>query len=111
VGQVVLKGEPGDWTLVSFNGQPIPEDPGLLTDLIVDVRSLITAPQIATYNILEALLGGDPTTIENAIQTGLSEVGSAIVQFPQSVINDIIDALGDGTGAGETAGDSLASLI
>jgi hypothetical protein len=111
VGQVVLKGEPGDWTLVSFNGQPIPEDPGLLTDLIVDVRSLITAPQIATYNIVEALLGGDPTTIENAIQTGLSDVGSAIVQFPQSVVNDIIDALGDGTGAGETASDSLASLI
>jgi hypothetical protein len=115
VGQVVIKGEPGDWTLVSFNGQSIPPA-DLLTSLFVDVRSLITAPQTAAWHIYEAILGGDPTTIENAIQTGFSDVGAAIVQFPQSVINDIIGALSDGTAtgaptAGESLGDALSSLI
>jgi hypothetical protein len=54
-GQVMIEGNPTEgWTLVSFNGTPIPQDPGLLTELIVDVRNLITAPQTATYNIFEA---------------------------------------------------------
>jgi broad specificity phosphatase PhoE len=112
VGQVVLQGEPGDWNLVSFNGTPVPP-PDLLTSLFVDLRDLITAPQRAAWHIYEAVLGGDPTTIESAFQTGFSQVGDAIIQFPQSVINDILDALGDGSGtdAGTTAGESFASLF
>jgi hypothetical protein len=72
---------------------------------------LITAPQIAEYNIFAALLGGDPTTIGNAIQAGVENVGKALLQFPQSVINDIIDELSDGTGTGQTASDTVASLF
>jgi hypothetical protein len=93
-GTVVLRGDPDDgWTLVSFNGQPFPQDPGLLTELFVDVRDLITAPQRAAYDIFEAVLGGDPATIEDAFQTGLQNVGAAVVQFPESVINDLIEAV------------------
>jgi hypothetical protein len=92
-GIVELKGDPEDgWTLVSFNGTPFPQDPGLATELFVDVRDLITAPQTAAWHIYEALLGGDPDTITDALQTGLHNVGEAIVQFPESVINDIADA-------------------
>jgi hypothetical protein len=93
-GSVVVRGDPDDgWTLVSFDGQPFPQDPGLLTELFVDVRDLITAPQRAAYDIFEAVLGGDPTTIEDAFQTGLQNVGAAVVQFPESVINDLTGAL------------------
>jgi broad specificity phosphatase PhoE len=99
-GIVVVRGDPEDgWTLVSFDGHPFPQDPGLLTELFVDVRNLITAPQTAEYNIFEALLGGDPTTIGNTIQTGVESVDKALLEFPQAVINDIIGALGEGSGA------------
>jgi hypothetical protein len=94
---VVVKGDPEDgWSLVSWDGQGIPQDPDLLTSLIVDVRSLIVAPQEAGWHIWEAVLGGDQTTITDAIQAGFSQVGDAIVQFPQSVISDLVGALGGG---------------
>jgi len=91
-GIAVVQGEPGDWTLVSWDGQPVPPA-SLPTELFVDVRDLITAPQMAAYNIWEAILTGDPTTIENAIGTGIGEVGKAIVNFPIVVITDILNAL------------------
>jgi hypothetical protein len=120
-GVVQVEGSPTDgWTLVSWNGDPVPQDPGLSTELFVDFRDLIQAPQTALWNIFQALLGGDSTTIENALQTGFNQVGDAIVQFPQSVINDIVGALSNfgtdtgGQAAGETVttlGDGLASSI
>jgi hypothetical protein len=109
-GIVVLQGDPEDgWTIVSWNGQPVPQDPGLLTQLVVDVRDLISAPQIAAYNIYEAVLGSDPTTITNAIQNGVDQVGAAIVQFPLSVINDIFNAVG--TAGSQNVAADLAGLL
>ena len=112
-GIIQIEGNPTDgWTLVSWNGYPIPADPGLLTKLLMDLRELIIAPQTAEWNIYEALLGGDPTTIENALVTGVQDVGGAIVQFPESVFNDIVDAfqnLATETGA-QTAGTTATSL-
>ena len=32
-GQVVIEGSPGDWTLVSYDGVAVPQDPGLGTEL------------------------------------------------------------------------------
>jgi len=93
-GQVVVEGNPTDgWTLVSWDGTAVPQDPGLATELFVDYRDLITAPQLAGYNIWEAILGGDPTTITNALQTGLDQVGAALLQFPEAVYNDIVDTV------------------
>jgi hypothetical protein len=112
-GVVQVEGSPTDgWTLVSWNGDPVPQDPGLSTELFVDFRDLIQAPQTALWNIFQALLGGDATTIENALQTGFNQVGDAIVQFPQSVINDIVGALsnfGTDTG-GQAAGETVTTL-
>ncbi|MGH3564330.1 MAG: histidine phosphatase family protein, partial [Mycobacterium sp.] len=120
-GIVQIEGNPTDgWTLVSWNGTPIPPNPDLLTELLMDIRNLIVAPQTAVWNIYQAVLGGDPTTIENALETGIQNVGSAIIQFPGSVFNDIVDALSNlgtdtgGQAAGETAttlSDALAALI
>ena len=92
-GQVVVDGSPGDWTLVSWDGTPVPQDPGLATDLFVDFRSLIEAPQFAVYDIYEALTGNS-ATIDAALQTGLGQVDTALAQFPVAVFDDIVTAFG-----------------
>jgi Histidine phosphatase superfamily (branch 1) len=93
-GQVVVEGSPGDWTLVSYDGTPVPADPGLPTELFVDFRNLIEAPQFAGYDIYEALLTGNSATIDAALQTGLSQVDTALSQFPVEVFDDIVSAFG-----------------
>ena len=78
-GVVVVQGDPQDgWTLVSWNGIPVPPA-SLPTELFVDMRDLIMAPQFAGHNVCQALLSGDPTTIVNSIQDGVHEVGAATV--------------------------------
>lgn len=95
-GMVVVQGSPaGGWTLVSYDGTPVPPA-SLPTELFVDVRDLITAPQFAAYNIWQAVLTGDPTTIVNAIEGGVGEVGTATAHFPLAVTTDLVDALRDG---------------
>ncbi|KLO28759.1 hypothetical protein ABW16_11555 [Mycolicibacter heraklionensis] len=94
--QVVIEGSPTDgWTLISWDGMPVPAA-DLATQLFVDFRDLIVAPQTASYQIQAALLSSDPTTIINTIQTAFTDVLTALGQFPQSVISDIIDALNAG---------------
>ena len=93
-GQVVIEGQPGDWTLVSYDGTPVSADPSVGTELFVDFRNLIEAPQFADYNIYEALLTGNSATIDAALQTGLSQVDAALSQFPVAVFDDIVTALG-----------------
>ena len=93
-GQVVVEGSPGDWTLVSYDGIAVPQDPGLGTDLFVDFRNLIEAPQFAGYDIYEALLGGNSATIDAALQTGINQVDTALSQFPVEVFDQIVAALG-----------------
>jgi broad specificity phosphatase PhoE len=93
-GQVVVDGSPGDWTLVSWDGTAVPADPGLPTDLFVDFRNLIEAPQLAGYDIYEALLAGNTATIDSAIQAGIGQVDSALAQFPIAVFDDFVTALG-----------------
>jgi hypothetical protein len=93
-GQVVVEGSPGDWTLVSYDGTPVPQDPGIGTELFVDFRNLIEAPQFAGYDIYEALLGGNSATIDAALQTGLTQVDTALTQFPVEVFDQIVASLG-----------------
>jgi broad specificity phosphatase PhoE len=93
-GQVVVEGSPGDWTLVSYDGTAVPQDPGLGTEVLVDFRNLIEAPQFADFNIYEALLTGNSATIDSAIQAGVSQVDTALAQFPVEVFNDILGAIG-----------------
>jgi hypothetical protein len=93
-GQVVVEGEPGDWTLVSYDGTAVPQNPGLPTELFVDFRNLIEAPQFAGYDIYEALLSGNSATIDAALQAGITQVDTALTQFPVEVFDDIVAALG-----------------
>jgi hypothetical protein len=94
---VVIQGDPQDgWTLVSWDGTPI-GPANVPMEVFVDLRDLITAPQMTSYDIWQALLTLDPTTISQAFETGLDQVGTAITQLPVSVIDDIVDAVGSGT--------------
>lgn len=95
-GQVIISGSPGDWTLVSYDGVAVAEDPGLFTNLFVDFRDLIQAPQIAAYDIYEALLTGNSETIDAAFQTGFGQIEAAFSQFPIEVFDDIVAAFGAG---------------
>jgi hypothetical protein len=113
-GVVEIEGNPTDgWTLVSWDGQPVPADPGLLTQLLIELRDLIIAPQTAGWNIFEAALSGDPATLEAAIQAGTQSVDAALLQFPAAIFNDIVDALQNlGAGAGaQAAGDIFTTLF
>ena len=93
-GQIVVEGSPGDWTLVSYDGIAVPQNPGLPTELFVDFRNLIEAPQFAGYDVYEALLTGNSATIDAALQAGLTQVDTALTQFPVEVFDDIVAALG-----------------
>jgi hypothetical protein len=93
-GQVVIDGSPGDWTLVSYDGVAVPQDPGLGTELFVDFRNLLEAPQFAGYDIYEALLSGNSATIDAALQTGVSQVDAALGQFPVEVFDQLVAAFG-----------------
>ena len=93
-GQVIIEGSPGDWTLVSYDGVAVPQDPGLWTNLFVDFRDLIQAPQFAAYDIYEALLTGNSATIDAALQAGFTQIDAAFSQFPIEVFDDIVAALG-----------------
>jgi hypothetical protein len=93
-GQVVIEGSPGDWTLVSYDGVAVPQDPGLGTELFVDFRNLLEAPQFAGYDIYEALLTGNSATIDAAIQTGLTQIDTGLSQFPVEVFDQLVAAFG-----------------
>lgn len=112
-GVVEIEGNPTDgWTLVSWNGTPIPQDPGLLTELLVDLRQVIIVQQTAQWNISEALLSGDLTTIGNAIQEGTQSLNTAVAQLPEAMFNDIVDTiqnLGPDAG-GQATGDMAATF-
>lgn len=98
-GVVVVQGDPQlGWTLVSWDGIAVPPA-SLPTELFVDARNLIMAPQFAAYNIGESLFTGDPTTIVNAVRDGVDEVATAAVQFPVAVARDVVDAVGGSLGA------------
>ncbi|MGZ4578965.1 MAG: hypothetical protein ACXVX1_14885, partial [Mycobacterium sp.] len=104
-GVVVVQGSPqAGWTLESWDGVPVPPA-SLPTELFVDVRDLIMAPQFAAYDGFQALLTGDPATIVNAAQSGVNQVGAAALHFPIAVTQDLVDA------AGGSPSDSLNPII
>src|SRR5690625_2142954 len=114
-GVTEIKGNPDDgWTLVTFDGHPMPAYPGLLTELILELRNLITAPQTAEYDLMQAVIDGDPTEIETAFTTGLQNIGTTLLQFPGAVADDISDAaqrLSTEVAGGESFSDAFGSII
>jgi hypothetical protein len=93
-GVVEVEGNPTDgWTLESFAGQAYPENPGLLTELFVDGRDAILAPQTAAWNIFESIFTGPGaptiTSVGDALLTNSENVGETLLNLPGSIITDI----------------------
>ncbi|OBK30954.1 hypothetical protein A5634_14895 [Mycobacterium asiaticum] len=92
-GVVVVQGSPQTgWTMVSYDGMPV-GPANLPTQLFVDVRNLITAPQYASYDVGAALFTGNPATIVNAVRDGVREVTTATVHFPFAVAESLLSAV------------------
>jgi len=110
-GIVQIEGNPTDgWTLVNWNGADVPAEPGLLTSLVMEVRDLIIAPQVAAWNLYQALLDGDPSGISDALQTGLHDVSSTYLGFGPAVFGDITDAFAS-LGTADETGSALSDLL
>lgn len=95
---VTVTGNPTDgWTLVSWGGKAVTQNPGLLTKLMVNVRDLIATPQMAMFNFTQALHTGNIATIANAIRDGVFNTVKAAVNFPINVVKSVIKSITTGT--------------
>ncbi|HEU0190812.1 MAG TPA: histidine phosphatase family protein [Mycobacterium sp.] len=112
-GQDIIEGNPTDgWTLVSWDGTPVPQTPNLIDALYVDYRDLFMAEQLAIYNIGQAIQGGDQADITAALQTGYSQIVAAMEEFPKAVAETFAQASSDGAStAGAAAGESVSDSL
>ncbi|MCV7229657.1 histidine phosphatase family protein [Mycolicibacterium komossense] len=91
----------GGWTLKSWAGTAV--GPATLpTQLFVNFRDLIVAPQTALYNLRLPILNLDGPGIVAGVQQGVSDVVAATGTFVVKSVQDIAAALG-GLGQANTA--------
>jgi broad specificity phosphatase PhoE len=82
---VVEKNDDGSWTLKSWGGEAVgPAD--LPTQLFVNARDLIVAPQTALYNF------GRDATVETGAK-GVEDVAGATVKFATDTVSDLGNAV------------------
>ena len=91
-GLIQLAGNPEDgWTLLSWAGQQVPENPGVLGDLFLIWRDLALPPQVAFDHVLDALLSGDSTALAAAFQDGLTGISTALDAMPDTLSSLVTD--------------------
>ncbi len=92
--QVVVTGNPEDgWMLQSYAGIPVSQNPNLLTQLFVNTRDLIVAPQTAVYNVVQAVRTLNLQNIVIAVGDGVVSVLRAGVDFVVNSVTDIVAAI------------------
>jgi broad specificity phosphatase PhoE len=92
--QVVVQGNEEDgWTMISYSGTPVDQNPGLLTQLFVNARDLIVAPQTAVYNVVQAIGTFNLQNIVVAVVDGAVSVIRAAVDFVVNSVTDIVNAI------------------
>ncbi len=93
-GVVVVTGNTEDgWTLVSYDGKAVDPAPGLLTQLFVNTRDLIAAPQTAFYDVVQAIKTGDLSKVVAAVRDGVVAVAKAGVTFVKNTVTDVAQAI------------------
>ena len=91
---VVVTGNPEDgWTLVSWDGIAVDQNPSLVTKLFVNTRDLIVAPQTAIYDVVQAVKTRDLAKIVDAVRDGVVNVAKAGVAFVRDSVTDIAQAI------------------
>ncbi|WNG92390.1 histidine phosphatase family protein [Mycobacterium sp. ITM-2016-00318] len=96
---VVEKNDDGSWTLKSWGGEEV-GSANLPTQLFVNTRDLIVAPQTALYNFSRDV--GVETGVE-----GVEDVAKATAKFGTDTVIDIGNAV-QGLGAAETNSSAAA---
>ncbi|MEB3063138.1 histidine phosphatase family protein [[Mycobacterium] zoologicum] len=95
-GLIQLAGNPEDgWTLVSWAGQQVPENPGVLGDLFLIWRELALPPQVAFGHILDALASGDSVAVAAAFSDGLAGISAGLDAVPDTITNLFTDLAAD----------------
>ncbi|KAA0105082.1 histidine phosphatase family protein [Mycolicibacterium sp. P1-5] len=91
---VVVTGNQEDgWMLQSWDGIEVSQTPSLGTQLFVNTRNLIVAPQTAVYNVVQAVKSGDLSEVVAAIREGVVTVAKAGVNFVRDSVTDIAEAI------------------
>ncbi|MCB0930022.1 MAG: histidine phosphatase family protein [Mycobacterium sp.] len=80
------------WHLESWAGQEV-ADANYPTQMFVNFRDLIVAPQTALYNMRKPVLNLDAGTIVSTAGEGIADVGKAAVKFVKNSVNDTIGAI------------------
>lgn len=89
---VVEKNDDGSWTLKEWAGQEVgPAD--YPTQMFVNVRDLIVAPQKAVYDMRLPVLSMDPEAIVTTGAQGLQNVAQAGVKFVTDSVTDTVNAI------------------
>lgn len=91
-GLIQVEGNPTDgWTLVSWAGQDVPENPGVLGDAFLIWRDLALPPQVAFAHLLDAVAAGDSAGLAAAFSDGLTSIFAALESVPDTVNNLFAD--------------------
>ena len=111
--EVVLTGNEEDgWMMQSYAGMPVSQDPGLFTQLFVNARDLIVAPQTAVYNVVQAIGTFNLQNILVAVVDGVVSVVRAGVDFVVNSVTDIVNAIiGVLPGAAESTAPVTAASV
>ncbi|ORA37233.1 hypothetical protein BST13_08800 [Mycobacterium aquaticum] len=93
-GDVVVVDENADggWTLKSWAGEEV-GPANYPTQMFVNVRDLIVAPQQAVYNMRVPALTPDPAAIVSTGAQGVQDVAKAGVKFVKDSVTDTVNAI------------------
>ncbi len=89
---VVDENGEGGWTLKSWAGQPI-GPANYPTQMFVNVRDLVVAPQTAIHNLRQPVLDLDTGAIVSTAGQGVRDVGDATVKFVADSVTDTVNAI------------------
>ncbi|CRZ19049.1 histidine phosphatase family protein [Mycolicibacterium neworleansense] len=89
---VVEKNADGSWTLKSWAGEEV-GPANYPTQMFVNFRDLIVAPQKAIYNMRIPVLTPDPQGIVTTGVQGVQDVAEAGVKFVKDSITDTVNAI------------------
>lgn len=103
---VVEKNDDGSWTLKEWAGEEVGEA-NYPTQMFVNVRDLIVAPQKAVYDMRLPVLSLDAQAIVTTGAQGLQDVAQAGVKFVTDSVTDTVNAI---TGIPGSLGQSTGQV-
>lgn len=89
---VVDQNADGSWTLKSWAGEDL-GPANYPTQMFVNVRDLIVAPQQALYNMRVPVLTPDPAAVVSTGVQGVQDVAQAGVKFVKDSVTDTVNAI------------------